>query len=154
MTTNLKTSEWGPAGWRFLHFVAHGCPDQPTPEQAEMYIVFFTSLQHVLPCKLCRDSYRYFLSIHPVRASTKVELCHWLWQMHNLVNQKLNVTYCDADFKQVYHRYELARASCSENGCTKLVQRHRRLDSFLLKVALVGCALFSLVKYRDFYLSK
>ena len=153
--TNISTKAWGPHGWKFLHYVAHGCPDHPSDEEMEHYKAFFTYLKYVLPCNLCRDSYNSYLITNPIRAQTKHDLCRWLWEIHNMVNAKLGVTYGTygrTDFDSVYSQYEQSHKQYKQSNSTVAV--------FVVATLVVVCALFSLVKMakmannRNFYLSR
>ena len=129
----MLVSEWGPPGWKFLHSVAHGYPESPSefdtkngspPGTTESsYKSFFNLIGRTLPCGLCRESYVEFVSVNPVRATSREDLTKWLWEIHNKVNDKLNRTYKNSDFKSVTKTYESFRAKCSKDlrskGCTE-----------------------------------
>ncbi|AAR26923.1 FirrV-1-B48 [Feldmannia irregularis virus a] len=151
MTTNVSTTLWGPHGWKFLHYVAHGCPDHPSHEEIQKYVAFFTSLQDVLPCTLCRNSYSSYLITNPIRANTKKDLCRWLWEIHNMVNAKLGVTYRETDFGTVYARYEAAAAAATHKPFV-----HGVLLRLVVFIPVVYALFFlvKMVKYRNFYLSR
>ena len=113
-----------------MHCVAQGFPVSPTEfDQSnslplgtteERYTQFFMSVGNTLPCKYCRESYRTFVSENPIRATSRVELTKWLWEIHNMVNQKLGVQYPNSDFESIYNKYESFRARCGgklSKGC-------------------------------------
>ncbi|CAM9134601.1 unnamed protein product [Sphacelaria rigidula] len=129
----MMVSVWGPPGWKFLHTVAHGYPENPREfDESCGYTVgsteanyknFFTLVGNTLPCALCRESYKKFMIENPVRASSREDLTRWLWEIHNKVNKKLDRVYQDADFESVTQSYERSRAKCSKDpnakGCTE-----------------------------------
>lgn len=120
----LMTKVWGPAGWLFLHCVSFGYPLNPeTYDRDNNYPIgttrnnyrnFFYSAGDVFPCKYCRDSYKEFLKIHPIEESLdrREDITAWLWNIHNLVNKKLGISYCDSSLDIIRDRYESYRAKC------------------------------------------
>ena len=50
------TSVWGPAIWHSLHTMSFNYPVNPTQEDKKHYKNYVQSLQHVLPCKICRNN--------------------------------------------------------------------------------------------------
>ena len=117
----LMTRLWGPSGWLFLHCVTFGYPfkiDPTNPEHLEKqndYYRFFYYLGKVLPCKYCRNSYmEFFENDNPIsKLGTRRELAKWLYDVHNLVNDKLGVPQCERpSFEEVEERYQSFRAAC------------------------------------------
>lgn len=119
----LITKIWGPHFWITLHSITFGYPVNPTKEQKKYYKNFFTTVSHVLPCKLCRDSYAFFINSEPTVLNDDVlvdrhTLSKWLYDLHERVNKKLGVDY-DISFDYLVHKYESFRAKCKSgtNGC-------------------------------------
>jgi len=117
----LMTRLWGPSGWLFLHCVTFGYPfkiDPTNPEHLQKqndYYRFFYYLGKVLPCKYCRNSYdEFFMKTSPLRSlGTRADLTKWLYDVHNLVNDKLGVPACERpSFNEITERYESFRAAC------------------------------------------
>jgi hypothetical protein len=117
----LMTRLWGPSGWLFLHCVSFGYPykiDPTNPEHLEKqndYYRFFYYLGKVLPCKYCRNSYDEFFMKNSVlnHLGTRADLTKWLYDIHNLVNDKLGVPTCERpSFDEITERYESFRAAC------------------------------------------
>ncbi len=136
----MMTKVWGPTGWMFLHCVTFGYPPQPEIYDRDNnyevgttrrnYGIFFKEVGNILPCKYCRDSYRDFYNKDPVtqHLDNRMSLIKWFWKMHNKVNDKLGIKYCDSNFKDFVKKYETYRAKCkaftkkeiktnSEKGC-------------------------------------
>jgi hypothetical protein len=97
-TSGLSTKAWGPSGWFFLFScVMGGYPphiDLRNPEHLEVQEQFrnmFISLGYTMPCIFCRQSYKAFYQQLPIDnfLSGRIELMRWLYQMRDLVNQKL-----------------------------------------------------------------
>ena len=100
---------WGPHGWKFLHFIAMAYPNEPTDEDKQKYLTFFTLVGDLLPCQLCIDNYKKHLLIFPITdevLSSKINLLKWSIDMHNEVNKDNN--------KKVY-TYNEAIALISNN---------------------------------------
>ena len=117
----LMTRLWGPSGWLFLHCVSFGYPykiDPTNPEHLEKqndYYRFFYYLGKVLPCKYCRNSYDEFFMKNSLlnHLGTRADLTKWLYDIHNLVNDKLGVPTCERpSFDEITERYESFRAAC------------------------------------------
>lgn len=50
---------------------------------------FFHTLARFYPCTYCALDFQENLHKHPIKVQTRDELCIWLCQQHNKVNQKL-----------------------------------------------------------------
>lgn len=126
----LMTKIWGPPGWLFLHCVTMGYPyqiEKTKPDhlfRKEETKKFFESLGNVLPCVYCRESYNKFLIQLPLTDSvldTRENLARWFYNMHNLVNKKLEISQDEIPtFRKFYDQYEMFRAKCGQSkiGCT------------------------------------
>jgi hypothetical protein len=117
----LMTRLWGPSGWLFLHCVTFGYPYKIDPtnqehlEKQNDYYRFFYYLGKILPCKYCRNSYEEFFMNNSLlrHLGSRKELSKWLYDIHNLVNDKLGVPTCERpSFEEITERYESFRAAC------------------------------------------
>ena len=121
LDNGLMTRLWGPSGWLFLHCVSFGYPYKIDPtnqehlEKQNDYYRFFYYLGKVLPCKYCRISYMEFFTKHsPMnKLGTRKEFTKWLYDVHNMVNEKLGVPDCEVPkFEEIEERYQSFRAAC------------------------------------------
>ena len=121
LDNGLMTRIWGPSGWLFLHCVTFGYPYKIDPtnkehiEKQNDYYRFFYYLGKVLPCKYCRISYMDFFTEHSIMKAlgTRKDLTKWLYDIHNLVNDKLGAPQCERpSFEDVETQYQSYRASC------------------------------------------
>ena len=82
---------WGPIFWSTMHIVTLGYADVPSKEEQNAAAQFFNSLAIVIPCPICRAHYSHFLQASPVEAAatSRTELVHWLFSLHNKVNVQL-----------------------------------------------------------------
>ena len=122
LDNGLMTRIWGPSGWLFLHCVSFGYPykiDPTNPEHLEKqndYYRFFYYLGKVMPCKYCRNSYMdFFTKSSPIsHLGSRKEFTKWLYDIHNMVNDKLGVPKCEVPkFEEIEDRYQSYRASCA-----------------------------------------
>ena len=83
---------WGPHGWKFLHYVSLGYPQEPTENDKRYYKDFYTSLQNVLPCATCQGNYKKNLSELPIdnALQSRDSLVKWVIDVHNKVNKETN----------------------------------------------------------------
>jgi hypothetical protein len=101
MTNNILPDVWGPHGWKFIHFVALGYPDNPSEETKKHYQQFFESIQFILPCQSCATHYQKNIQRVPISEYLKDRdtLMRWTIDLHNEVNkqqQKPTLSYEEA----------------------------------------------------------
>ena len=95
----LGPDVWGPHGWKFLHFVALGYPNNPSDIDKQNYKNFFTLVGDILPCSLCSNHYKENLIKYPINDKVledKINLLNWTIDIHNevnLTNNKEQITY-------------------------------------------------------------
>ena len=118
LDNGLMTRIWGPSGWLFLHSISFGYPYKIDPTKPEHiakqndYYRFFYYLGKVLPC---RNSYMdFFTKKSPMsKLGSRKEFTKWLYDIHNLVNDKLGVPSCEIpSFEEIEEKYQSFRASC------------------------------------------
>lgn len=128
----MRTKSWGPPAWFFLDIVTFGYPTKPTNVQKKKYKQFFTILGDILPCGLCRESYRKF--IREIKLTDKVlknrrNLTMWFFKIHNMVNKKLGCKELSTvEMKKKIKFYEGFRASkCNKKmeGCTRALDQNK-----------------------------
>ena len=90
---------WGPHGWKFLHYISFGYPENPTINIKNQYKNFFLSLEHVLPCVRCANHYRENLSKYSLdeALTNRDSLIRWVIDIHNDVNRDNNKKVYDYD---------------------------------------------------------
>jgi hypothetical protein len=124
---NVRTRAFGPPTWCSMVLIAMGYPkSNPSSHKRALYRRYFKCIGEVLPCNICRTSYRRFLKECPLNAralSGRRNLVFWIFKIHNLVNQKLGCRILNkVQMEKKYKYYDKFRAqSCSKNmgGCTK-----------------------------------
>ena len=110
----MLTTVWGPSMWHYLHTMSFNYPVCPTKQQKEHYKNFILNLQHVLPCKYCRQNLTNNLKAHPLKEchlKNRETFSRFVYNLHETVNKMLGkksgLTYCD-----VRERYEHFRSRC------------------------------------------
>lgn len=90
---NIKPNVWGPPGWKFLHYVTLGYPNNPTNVDKINIKNFFINVGKILPCLKCRHNFEQHLIKYPLNddvLSSRINLVKWLFNIHNEVNIKTN----------------------------------------------------------------
>lgn len=97
-TSGMSTKHWGPAAWNFLFISIMGrYPTRIDMNNSEDIIIknafknMLTTLQIVMPCVYCRESFKKFLLELPIEPYLvgRIELMYWLYLMKDKVNNKL-----------------------------------------------------------------
>jgi len=107
--------QWGPHGWKFIHYVTMGYPDKPTKNDMIKYKNFLESIGDVLPCIICANHYKNHLIEHPIDKSVlqnKRTLMAWAVKVHNIVNEN--------NGKKVYSLNEALRKIHKDNDTCKI----------------------------------
>lgn len=124
INNGMLTKIWGPHLWESLNSIVFGYPINPTKEQKENYKNWLIGIEHILPCKYCRESYSKFVrsgysELTEESLKNRENLCKWIYNIHNRINEKLGVDY-KLTFKEFICKYESQRAKCvsKDNGCT------------------------------------
>jgi len=132
---------WGPHGWKFLHFVSIGYPENPTEIEKKKYKTFFTLIKDVLPCSLCGNNYKKHLKEYPLTdkiLQDKSKLISWCIKMHNLVNIENN--------SKVYDDNEALKLILKEKSCSKESSFNNK--EFMI-VIVVSMIIIALVFYKN-----
>ena len=109
------TSVWGPSLWFTLHIISLNYPTQPTDEDKKNYKKFFDSLQHVLPCGICRKNLYSNLSCTgygPHVFANRTSLARYVHKLHQCVNKMLGKK-CTVSFDEMRSTFENFRARCN-----------------------------------------
>jgi hypothetical protein len=88
----MDSKVWGPHFWFILHLVSFNYPDNPSTPDKDNYKRFYDSIGDILPCQLCKQHYKNYISQFPisVHLDSRIDLITWVVQVHNFVNQSLN----------------------------------------------------------------
>lgn len=112
----MLTTVWGPSMWHYLHTMSFNYPVKPTEEDKKNYKDFMLSLQHVLPCRHCRENLKNNYKAFPLETchmTSRDKFSRYVYRLHETINKMLGkksgLKYCD-----VRERYEHFRARCTE----------------------------------------
>ena len=112
----MLTAIWGPPMWHTLHTISFNYPVKPSKEQKDNYYQYFLTLQHILPCKYCRENLKKNLKNKPLQLcdmKNRETYSRFIYELHERINSQLGKTsglsYCD-----VRERYEHFRSRCIE----------------------------------------
>jgi hypothetical protein len=113
----MDTKQWGTPMWEALHSISFGYPENPTKQDEQNYYNFYTNLQYVLPCSLCRESYATFIKCIPLKEylSSRDRLTFWVFSIHNEVNRKLGKS-TNFPFEEVEKKYNKMYAKCKSKS--------------------------------------
>ena len=119
------TSVWGPGLWHFLHTMSFNYPVTPTKEQKAQYKQFVMSLQHVLPCRHCRENFPQNIQAVPFTAyslKNRNTFSRWMYRFHAHINSMLGKE-TPYTYEQIRSTYEEFRAGCSDTSPTSSVAK-------------------------------
>ena len=114
---------WGPAGWKFLHFITFAYPTRPSRQHRRDYSTFLSSVGNVLPCRSCRQHYQRRIRLakkdalgHFEFLSSRVAFSTWMVDLHNAVNASKGKG--SVDYDSIRTQYETAANLCSSPSNT------------------------------------
>jgi len=112
----MLTPVWGPSLWHFLHMMSFNYPVHPTKQDKKNYRDYIIGLQHILPCRFCRENLTKNFKVLPIKndvMENRESFSRYIYNLHELINKMLGkksgLSYCD-----VRERYEHFRARCSD----------------------------------------
>jgi hypothetical protein len=107
----MNQNIWGPHLWFSLHTISFAYPLKPKDEDKKNYQEFFTQLQHVIPCSVCKKNYKRHLQEFPVNnhLNSRKDIVYWVIDLHNMVNSETGkrvISYEDAlkRYEDVYKK--------------------------------------------------
>lgn len=126
-------SIWGNLLWPVLHMMSLNYPVHPTKENKKHYYKFIWALQHVLPCRFCRDNLPSnltalgFISYKCKHLKSRLAFSKFIYKLRDRINKMLGKT-SDVSFKEMRDTFENFRATCdkkkkkevkkTEKGCS------------------------------------
>lgn len=128
----FQTRVWGNL-WNTLHMMSLNFPVRPTPDDRRRYKAFFESLQWVLPCKSCRESYARFISAKgkPTHLTMSTmrdreSVARWMYDVHCAVSKRIGKS-TPVSFEGMCRKFEQFRAGdCTKHSCDAKEQKKRR----------------------------
>lgn len=78
---------------------------------------FFSALATFYPCTWCARDFQENIRISPTPVETRTELCQWLCEQHNLVNEKKGKPLFSCDMESLDERWRKSeKESCLGKG--------------------------------------
>lgn len=121
----MNQNIWGPHLWFSLHSISFTYPLKPKDSDKTNYKAFFTELQHVIPCSICKKNYIRHLKEFPVNEhlNNRKDIVYWVIDLHNMVNSETGkrvLTYEEAlkRYEDVYKKkILLTQEDVDKSGC-------------------------------------
>ena len=142
---------WGPHGWKFIHYVTLGYPNNPDNNDKQNYLNFFESLKNVIPCSICGNHFKEHMKAFPLTdniLSNKKKFIEWGINMHNLVNEindKRIFTF-EEGFKEIQKNSD----DCSENFSNSIIKNDSIINyqniGIILLIIILSVILFLKIK--------
>lgn len=131
---------WGPHGWKFIHYITLGYPNNPSETEKKQYYDFFDNLKNVIPCSICGNHYKEHLTIFPLSdqvLSNKIKFIEWGINMHNMVNKvnKKRIFTLEEGFKEI--KNNLDNCTTYEGFSNTNTVNYLLLVSFIFLILLI-----------------
>ncbi len=126
----MNQNIWGPHLWFSLHTISFTYPLKPKDNDKNNYKLFFTELQNVIPCSVCKKNYIRHLKEFPVNEhlNSRKDIVYWVIDLHNMVNSETGkrvLSYEEAlkRYEDVYKKKilltpeDLDKSGCKNDTC-------------------------------------
>lgn len=97
----ITPKDWGPHGWKFLHYITANYPVKPNAQDKLTFYNFFIHLQKVLPCEICSNNFKDHLLKYPLddeALSSRDNFMKWLINIHNEANKSTGKKIIDIEY--------------------------------------------------------
>ena len=111
----MLTYVWGPSLWHFLHTMSFNYPIKPTKEDKKNYFNYIKSLEHILPCRYCRENLKKNMkktNFSMKKMKDRETFSKYIYDLHNHINTML-LKKNTISYEEVRSRYENFRSRCS-----------------------------------------
>jgi len=134
----MLIQEWGNATWYLFHTLSYKLKETESKHANEL-LMLFVGICRNLPCPVCREDATKMLNISKTRlVTTRSDLLRFMWQFHNLVNNKLGKP--DMTYDEHIKKYERANTnkvvqfyvhvmSKNANNATAMLDSFKRQDN-------------------------
>ena len=82
----IKSTIWGPSLWYLIHTLSYTYDKNHKIH----YQDFFNYLKIIIPCPICREHYRSYITKNPITINNKNDFINWCFIFHNKVNIRLD----------------------------------------------------------------
>jgi hypothetical protein len=82
---------WGPNFWFVFRCIANNYPELPSEDDLEHVYTFFNEFQYILPCEICRESFKGHFIKYPLKEYlvNKKKLIEWVETIYNETDKKI-----------------------------------------------------------------
>lgn len=112
----MNNQLWGPITWTFFHVLVERIKEDSMPYIKHIIIHIITIICNSLPCPTCREHSSKLLANykHYDVLNSKSQVKQWIFDLHNIVNTKLNKPtlsidclekYKDYSFTEIYYQW-------------------------------------------------
>mmetsp|Transcript_21626 Transcript_21626/g.32011 ORF Transcript_21626/g.32011 Transcript_21626/m.32011 type:complete len:184 (+) Transcript_21626:130-681(+) len=95
----------GDSAWTLMHSMAAWYPEKPTAREERQISNFMEAVSIFYPCSYCATDFQANMKTSPVRTESRKDLCQWLCEQHNMVNEKLGKEVFKCDIKSLDERW-------------------------------------------------
>ena len=107
--------EIGSSTWSLLHSMAAWYPTSPSTEDKQHMSGFMHALARFYPCTWCAADFQQNIELSPPQTESREDLCLWLCEQHNHVNQKLGKPLFKCTMEKLDERWrESKNPKCNE----------------------------------------
>mmetsp|Transcript_100158 Transcript_100158/g.287738 ORF Transcript_100158/g.287738 Transcript_100158/m.287738 type:complete len:167 (-) Transcript_100158:241-741(-) len=111
-----RSAELGRSSWKLLHSMAAWYPEEPSNEDQRQMKGFFQALATFYPCSWCAEDFQQEIKKTPPATESRKDLCLWLCDQHNRVNQKLGKPLFDCTMTNLDERWRKSHdPKCQSN---------------------------------------
>lgn len=140
---NIDPTFWGPKGWFFIDSIVLSYPDNPKPEDQQIYRNFILSLETILPCEGCRYHFGEFVAVNPLSdevMADKKKLINWILACHNNVRKYQKKSLITLDEFYTYYIRENNLKILNSNIKSSFIEKFTNNSSYiiLLVVLFIG----------------
>ncbi len=156
----MNQNVWGPHLWFSLHSISFTYPLKPKDSDKANYKAFFTELQHVIPCSVCKKNYIRHLKEFPVNEhlNNRKDIVYWVIDLHNMVNSETGkrvLSYEEAlkRYEDVYKKKilltpeDVGETECKNGSC----ETDNSIIKYVIYIILLFIILFSIYMFHKKY---
>jgi FAD-linked sulfhydryl oxidase len=102
-------------------------PDKPSKQDQSQIKQFFVALARFYPCPWCASDFSNKIQEKPIQTETRKDLCVWLCEQHNMVNEKLGKPLFSCNIKELDERWRRSsHPECSNNNNNYYTQQRKQ----------------------------
>lgn len=148
---NIDPTFWGPKGWFFIDSIVLSYPDNPKPEDQQIFRNFILSLETILPCEGCRYHFGEFVAVNPLSdevMANKKNLINWILACHNNVRKYQKKSQFTLDEFYNYYIRENNLKIVNSNIKSSFIEKFTNNSSYIiLIIVLLISAIFVYKRY-------